>query len=1264
MLKQETVARVGLGHVIMASVLLYAVTGIHAAAQAGQVVYEMSERLDPLREGDVHLKIYSQRHGAPVAELLSYDFEAAEGACHPASLRLEGPDGETAVQLADIETWGDTPFVKRARLYFLLPGVPEPLSTVRYTLTYGKEPRPAAPASEKFVRLKEEDDGAVITPSRWGASISYFLTLGGETYEDPRPISAVPGPWRGLVFGLLEGAEGESRFVGEAPVRSWSARVTDRGPVFVRARFEYVFADGDELRISGRVVADDSHIRWEMESTGDRPDAMLEFRLPVSATMEKIDMLEGRGPWARKRSIPVPATGKPFLRLSPDSWVPNIFGDTPSYISMLQPCGASLRVRTHDPAVWAEPVPRTYAGHTLMNIDNIPEIWDHWKRRGIAVSYVDKRPVLSMDLSRGGRIWSMGVGPQYSGENLNRIKDMVLDWPDTERSGEPRPWLFMDHARVEKVWREVDPHPVVMQTRLLHEPSALDMFENAFRHRWGGGGLAFMMMLHEDDEIATKASVGTMDHKGQPRKYGAKMGTLTNPSHKASYFWRPIRDSLFDENSTPGKQVNLNVRRLGILLSALGEKSYLNDQIGYRPLPELPGLIALYDAMIDTPFLMADQRTLWRSRMAYLAYYLADSRFLDLERGYAHGLLVNNMVAQLSLGLAACALRDHPMAETWAGQVTQWMDKWLEDEVGPDGEWVVNGAAYGIRAAEILMAYAFAARRAGFHDVTDDPRLKRLLRYHAAHLTPAYLKTEAKDYSSCAHVGPIAHLIPAYLKTEKAGGERGKRLVGHYGGGFAHSSALFGTAAHFYAGRDADLSAELQWAWIQNGRPVAFTDPVMGRVEHYLVDFDLPARAPAAVSRRYGNVGAVLRHGFDTANETYLHLLSAPSRQFLDISGPDIGGIAQWFACGQPLGGAFTHGHRHTLLRNGVRLAHTGTNQGPFGHHLTVGGKTFAALPTTDYLRATYTTDGQTHNFGFPANVPAYPGEGVLKAETLEWTRQLLMLKDADPAGPAYVVVRDSVKGGQPTAWQFWTLSEKLGTAAEASNAEAFLADKPGMTVAPARELPRGDRYTALGQFGVDLEYFIAEPAKTPRHTLRYGAKVQERQEFQDLLHLQLPGDGSYYVALFPRPRDEQAPTFTALDGGKIIKVAGGFGTDYALLSAETAGANAEGVKLSGTVAALQIRGTAAVLTLGAAGEVSWTDYGIESKHAVSLHVADGRLVLNLPDESVAGTLTIRAPRGYRVDAPPAGVAIEETRGRYEVSFPAGTRCISLKKTL
>ncbi len=114
------------------------------------------------------------------------------------------------------------------------------------------------------------------------------------------------------------------------------------------------------------------------------------------------------------------------------------------------------------------------------------------------------------------------------------------------------------------------------------------------------------------------------------------------------------------------------------------------------------------------------------------------------------------------------------------------------------------------------------------------------------------------------------------------------------------------------------------------------------------------------------------------------------------------------------------------------------------------------------------------------------------------------------PGGPLH---RIPIGGGQPTQWHFWTLSERIGIPADAANREKFLADAPGETILGPRSL-KGDRFTALGQFGIDLEYFIASPANTPRHTVRYGlnpsaADVPRFSEYQDLLQLTLPGDGS-----------------------------------------------------------------------------------------------------------------------------------------------------------
>ena len=130
----------------------------------------------------------------------------------------------------------------------------------------------------------------------------------------------------------------------------------------------------------------------------------------------------------------------------------------------------------------------------------------------------------------------------------------------------------------------------------------------------------------------------------------------------------------------------------------------------------------------------------------------------------------------------------------------------------------------------------------------------------------------------------------------------------------------------------------------------------------------------------------------------------------------------------------------------------------------------------------------------------------------LDWRRQLLFLRDDTPGGDHYLVVRDAVRGGA-TRWQMWNASEKIGTPAAMADRAAVLAKKPGNVIVPAEELPQGDRYTAVGRFDVDLEYYIASPTDTPRYTLRWGTKyyqyntLADYEDFQDLLHLQMQGD-------------------------------------------------------------------------------------------------------------------------------------------------------------
>ena len=168
--------------------------------------------------------------------------------------------------------------------------------------------------------------------------------------------------------------------------------------------------------------------------------------------------------------------------------------------------------------------------------------------------------------------------------------------------------------------------------------------------------------------------------------------------------------------------------------------------------------------------------------------------------------------------------------------------------------------------------------------------------------------------------------------------------------------------------------------------------------------------------------------------------------------------------------------------------------------------------------------------------------------------------------------------------------------------------------------------------------------------------------EYQDLLHLQQPGDGVYYLALFPHLRTEAAPTFTTLADGKIIRVTGAFGTDYAFLATEATTAAADGVTVTGTAATIQQRDQHTTLTLGAPGELRYQDYGLHAVMGATLAVTPAALTISLPSDHTGGRLTLIAPAGWVINSPATGVTAETQDGVYLIKIPNGVTQIAFSR--
>jgi hypothetical protein len=142
---------------------------------------------------------------------------------------------------------------------------------------------------------------------------------------------------------------------------------------------------------------------------------------------------------------------------------------------------------------------------------------------------------------------------------------------------------------------------------------------------------------------------------------------------------------------------------------------------------------------------------------------------------------------------------------------------------------------------------------------------------------------------------------------------------------------------------------------------------------------------------------------------------------------------------------------------------------------------------------------------------------------------------------------------------------------------------------------------------------------------------------------------------MFPRSRDEQAPQFTALGDGAVIRITGDFGTDYCFLPTKETEVTVGDVSFRGIAGSVQDRAGIRVLATGAAGEVRAGPWGLSAPQAASLRVETGRLVVHLPyAQKTGGEVTLRTAGQWKPAAGQAGITVTTVEGDSRVVVPAG----------
>jgi len=1186
-------------------------------------------------------------------ELLTYPFSAVKGACDAHSVTLSGRQGQLPVQLSALTYWPGTQWVQSAKLSFIANLTP--LSTDTYTIRYDSKPAPAGPTADLTVTPAK--DQVEITTGQFGVR----LFLGEQVYPQPVPTAQVPAPVLGMRLG--DGTWfGGSRMYGTGKVKAYSANLTDAGPVFAQVAIRYTYENGNTLELVVRVAAGDNTMRMETRVAKNQPTDG--FNLVLSRGLPPlIFQVQDERRMDRECFMhPKPSSGNEWAEIPLKDYVATK-PQPPDLVTKLTPwedwfttftqarirlklenTTRELQIRSQDPGAWVEPKPIEAIFDPKQDPDPAKGLWMGWTQKCMPVlREADGDIVLQVNMAGGVRKWTVsdclskpGVAAQFAyygykpesdfppetrptvGTRLDEVKDFVLDWPgDVGR----HPRLYISRSELEVRWKRGDADPALLATLLKGGslPAAKDVF---YTPNW-----------------STDCALGAYLLSGGAPDVAAKTQLLARLRQALQYdLW-------------------------GSQFGAAG-----------APTP------ILYDALIDSPVVPEAERSVLRAQMAYFGYRLADPAVWSAERGYASGNQNMTVTWEISRGLVACAIPEHPMAKVWYGKAERIMEQFLNKMVGPAGEWPESMGDHGRTSVDMILAFALASTNSGLHDYINDPRVKRLLLYWAKIETPRDPRPRGINGPT-----PNRRYTPAM----------GRDHIGHPGG-------TCGVMARAIQKRDPAYAATMQWAWLEEGASCVMGH--LGGFAYVSCDKSLPAKMPAWGAEVLPRMGTVLRQGLGTPDEHQVMLYSGDHAAAFYAG--HAGSFPNIFAYGTPVAGSFAsdYPYQEGFLTCHVDLAHeVGTLEerkavygyhgmpadadawswpdgqtARFGEH---GGwsnvSAFSTLPRQDYTAV----DVALHYprrlvLDWKTNLPAWPPVPAKGKPPVDWRRQVLFLKDDDPAKTTYLLLRDSVKGGQPTMWQMWTVSEKIGTPEEVKNLTAFLADKPGYTIQPAREL-KGDRFTAIGQLGVDVEYYIASPAATPRYTLRWGTDVIDwinklkQPEYQDLLHLQLPGDGTYYVAFFPRKREMPVPTFSTLGDGTIIKASGDFGTDYGFLSALEATGVGEGVTFRGTAGSVQDRKNGLVLSLGAKGEVRYQAFGLNADFPVSLRIREKELVVELPaglqppafgvmQPFPGGTLTLNAPGNWVLAKPLPGVKLTKSTAGFMLSVPAGLKTITL----
>jgi len=617
----------------------------------------------------------------------------------------------------------------------------------------------------------------------------------------------------------------------------------------------------------------------------------------------------------------------------------------------------------------------------------------------------------------------------------------------------------------------------------------------------------------------------------------------------------------------------------------------------------------LADLVLGRKILSDEEEARLKARLAYFAYVMNWRAYWAPELGYAANPNMTSFCYD-AVGLVGLLLADHPMSDTWIRSCTDEIDRELDHWVSKDGAWI-ESLHYVLAAWQEHTMLMAALKNLGVKDYYRDPRVRRFIEYYFAMQTPP---------------------DPEY---------NFQRSIACIGNSYSFEACReFGCWAKGMADVDRQYAGNLMWMWKQAGYGTPgemkgkdfraygasysmWFGAHLGLPPYHelaLKDPSIPPIAPKPTQgRKFQGFGAVLNAHDTGPKETRLYFREGPYYSHWDS---DQGSFVLW-GKGAPLCMDHGYGEYHPWLHNRIAVNHL--------YDDSLGEVTgFFAGRGAGFVQGEITLAGLSRREH--PGVKSWPIEPEPingRSMATPWTRRVLMVKDEDPDGPNYLVVRDLIQGQLPAEWCLWVYG----------NVADFKAT-------PIR---------AVGRFGVDLLVYLMDNDKGTVGTAALELPKDRRK--QTLIHLKRPAGCGVLAVLYPTLPNVPPPNVATIGDNAGIKLAAGGRTDWVLMPERAGAVAADGITFRGTVGCYSRQAKAAYYMIDRNCELSTPELTVKSGAAVELWQS-GRQIkgyCRAPDApAVVALAGLKGIASLSLTAAGTSRTVAVQQGRAQIILPAG----------